>query len=65
MKPTKYTGVDVGGEEQRLGIHQLGEDEDFVVLDAGFESASACGDQADALHCVDERIVSEREVIWS
>ena len=62
MKPTKYTGVGVGGEEQRLGIHQLGEDEDFVVLDAGVEKTSACGDDADALHRVDERVVGVREV---
>ena len=55
-------GVGVGGEEQRLGIHQLGEDEDFVVLDAGVEKASASGDQADTLHRVDERVVGVREV---
>ena len=48
--------VRVRREEQRLGIHQFGEHDDLVVLDADIEKALAHGGQADALHGVHERL---------
>ena len=55
-------GVRVGRQEQRLGVHQVGEDDDLVILDAGAQKAFVDGVDADALHRVHERPERVREV---
>ena len=55
MNADEVDGVGVGGEEQRLGIHQLGEDDDLVVLDADVEQALADRVDVHALQGVHER----------
>jgi hypothetical protein len=52
----------IGRQEQRLGIHQLGEDKDFVVLDPGAQKALVEGADADPLKGVHKRLVGVREV---
>ena len=54
--------VGVGRQEQRLGIHQFGEDEDLVVLDADALHALAEGVDADAPQVVHERAIRVGEV---
>ena len=55
-------GVRIGRQEQRLGIHQLGEDKDFVILDPGAQKALVEGAYADPLKGVHERLERVREV---
>ena len=54
--------VGIGGQPQRLGIHQLGVDDDLVVLDADALQALADRVDADALKGVGERALRVREV---
>jgi hypothetical protein len=54
--------VRVRRQEQRLGVHQLGEHDDLVVLDAGVHKTLAQGLDADALQRVSERAERVREV---
>ena len=55
-------GVRVGRQEQRLGIHQVGEHEDFVVLHPYAEKAVADGGWAHGLEGVHEHAKRVREV---
>jgi hypothetical protein len=50
---------------QRLGIHQLGEDQDLIVLDPDALEPLACRLDASPLHAVEEGIerVGEGEVV--
>ena len=54
--------VGIGGQPQRLGIHQLGVDDGLVVLDADALQALADRVDADALKGVGERALRVREV---
>jgi hypothetical protein len=52
----KIHGIGVGRQEERLSIHQFGEDEDFVVLDPDVEKALAAGGHVHTLVGVHERL---------
>jgi len=54
--------VGIGCQKQRLGIHQFGEDEDLIVLDADAQETLAECMDADALQGVREHTKRMREV---
>ena len=55
-------GVRIGRQEQGLGVHQLGEDQDRVVRNAGFLAALEDGRHGSALVGIHERLDAVHQV---
>ena len=62
MKPRKYTVSALAVRNSDLASINSEKMRISLSLTPSVEKASACGDQADALHRVDERVVGVREV---